>query len=358
MVIWPRRFQMMPILVTFALAVVIIFHPVISYPTSSYLADRVRQLDISPILHEEQDLSDYFPNDALLYTPREDLQPSTFQTHGQYQSSADAELSHRDWMAHMQRQSLPHLLRTNGFTLRTQRLSRLNQAVKRDDLGATFCNLGKSGTFLVWNSAANQIQALFPDQHSEFASWLRVQYHWTNHQNLHEKRSSAITGNLAGPEIWGDGWSGKCLCHSFCSVLRACEKTRYENGNHDFDREGSMWVTSPHFVKCYSNDRQEGAIQPWCSLTLGICGNLQNFTSSDDSVTEEVNSRVSKFCVREVLPPVVPNRHLRGLQKTYMSDYNVVCVLFNSLRPGHFGLRTGFSYLQLEPPGTRKFAMR
>ncbi|OON20845.1 hypothetical protein X801_03268, partial [Opisthorchis viverrini] len=93
----------------------------------------LRQLDISPILHEEQDLSDYFPNDALLYTPREDLQPSTFQTHGQYQSSADAELSHRDWMAHMQRQSLPHLLRTNGFTLRTQRLSRLNQAVKRDD---------------------------------------------------------------------------------------------------------------------------------------------------------------------------------------------------------------------------------
>ncbi|KAG5450174.1 hypothetical protein CSKR_201134 [Clonorchis sinensis] len=135
MVIWPRRRQMMPTLVTFALAIVITFHSVISYPTSSYLADRDRQLDIPPILHEEQDLSDYFPNDALLYSPTEHVQPSTFQSHGQYQSSADAELSDRDWMAYMQRQSPPHLLRTNGFTLRTQRLSRLNQAVKRDDLG-------------------------------------------------------------------------------------------------------------------------------------------------------------------------------------------------------------------------------
>ncbi|GAA55888.1 hypothetical protein CLF_109273, partial [Clonorchis sinensis] len=197
-VIWPRRRQMMPTLVTFALAIVITFHSVISYPTSSYLGgsffqwskskdleirskdrysliytyqrvailvvksvqaftvlrekalkqedidnydntDRDRQLDIPPILHEEQDLSDYFPNDALLYSPTEHVQPSTFQSHGQYQSSADAELSDRDWMAYMQRQSPPHLLRTNGFTLRTQRLSRLNQAVKRDDLGCSKC---------------------------------------------------------------------------------------------------------------------------------------------------------------------------------------------------------------------------
>ncbi|TGZ65158.1 hypothetical protein CRM22_006000 [Opisthorchis felineus] len=135
MVIWPRRRQVMPTLVTFALAVVITFHPVISYPTSSYLADRDRQPNISPILHEEQYLSDYLPNDALLYPPTGHLQPSTFQSHGQYQSSTNAELSDRDWKAYMQRHLPPYLLRTNRFTLRTQRLSRLNQAVKRDDLG-------------------------------------------------------------------------------------------------------------------------------------------------------------------------------------------------------------------------------